>query len=94
MIEDTNTLSTFFFHTFEGMVSGDFILLGILIMLIIGIALILAKARASTVIMVETSIVFIFALLIPSAFMFVYWIVILASIFVLINGLRKWITGQ
>ena len=93
MIADTNSVIDFGYNTLVGTVGGDWILLGILIFAVIGIALVLGRAKASTVVMVGVSMAFIFGLLIPGAFMFIFWIAIIGAMFVLINGLRKWITG-
>jgi len=94
MITDTNSIVGFAYDTMIGSVGGDWILLGILVFAVIGIALIMGRAKASTVLMVGVSMAFVFGLLIPSAFMFIFWIAIIGAVFVLINGLRKWITGQ
>jgi len=92
MITDANTVQEFMLNTFVGITGGNFLLLGILVFLIIGFALIYGKARASTVVMIGASFVFVFSLL-DSQFAFLFWLALIASIFVLINGLRKWITS-
>ena len=95
MIADTGNIIEMIFNIGIGMVSGNWILLGILIFLCIAIVLVWGKAKASTVVMVGVSMAFIFALLAVSwAFMWIVWIAIIGALFVLFNGIRKWITGQ
>lgn len=92
MITDTNNVTDFITNALIGSTSGDVLLLGILVFGIIAIALVLGKSRASTSVMVGVMWVFLFGLLNPQ-FVFLFWLAILGSIFVLINGLRKWIQG-
>ena len=94
MITDTNSIIEFGVSTLLGATGGNMIFLGILFFLGLGVILIMGKAKASTVVMVGVSFSILFGILVPWAFMWIVWIAILASLFVLINGLRKWITGQ
>lgn len=93
MIADTNTLVGFVTNTFVGMTGGNWLLLGIIFFLLIGFALIWGRARASVVLMSGLGAVFVFSLL-SEQFAFLFWIVIIIAVFVLLMGLRRWITGQ
>ena len=93
MISDTNTLVGFVAESAIGMVGGNWVLLGIIFFLLIGFALIWGRARASVVLMSGLGCVFVFSLL-SEQFAFLFWIVIIIAIFVLLMGLRRWITGQ
>jgi len=93
MIADTNTLVGFAGNTMINMVGGDWILLGIIFFILIGFALIWGRARASVVLMSGLGCVFVFSLL-SEQFAFLFWIALIVSIFVLLMGLRRWITGQ
>lgn len=93
MITDSNTLVGFATNTVVGMVGGNWLLLGIIFFIIIAMALIWGRARASLVLMTGFGCVFVFSLL-SESFTFLFWLTIIASIFVLLNGLRKWFTGQ
>jgi len=93
MITDTNSLVGFVTESAIGMVGGNWVLLGIIFFLLIGFALIWGKARASVVLMSGLGCVFVFSLL-SEQFAFLFWIVIIIAIFVLLMGLRRWITGQ
>jgi len=93
MIADSNNLVGFVTEGAVGMVGGNWVLLGIIFFLIIGFALIWGRARASVVLMSGLGCVFVFSLL-SEQFAFLFWIVIIVAIFVLLMGLRRWITGQ
>jgi predicted membrane protein len=94
MIADTNSVFDFGYNVLTGVVGGDWVFLGILLFIALGLGLIYSRARASSVVMVGVALAFLFGLMVPGAFMFVFWISIVVSLFVLVNGLRKWITGQ
>lgn len=93
MIADTNTLVGLTGGFFTDMVGGNFVLLGIIFFLLIGFALIWGRARASVVLMAGLGAVFVFGLL-SEQFVFLFWIVIIIAGFVLLNGLRRWLTSQ
>lgn len=92
-ILDSNNVSDLLFNTFVGVTSGDWLFLAILLIGIVGMALIYARAKASTSIIVVVSLTFLMSFFV-SELIFVWWLAIIGSIFVLMNGLRKWITGQ
>lgn len=93
MIEDSNSVIGFTTNLLTGVTSGDMILLGIIVFAAIMLMLVIAKVKASTALMVGVSVMFMFAI-VASAFMIFFWIALVISLFVLVNGLRKWITGQ
>ena len=93
MIDDTNSVVGLAGNWLGGITSGDMILLGILVFAGIMLVLVFAKVKASTALMVGVSVMFMFAM-VASAFMIFFWIALIISIFVLINGIRKWVTGQ
>ena len=93
MITDSNSLVGFATESLVGMTGGNWVLIGIILFLLIGFALIWGRARASVVLMSGLGAVFIFSLL-SEQFAFLFWIVIIIAVFVLLMGLRRWITGQ
>jgi hypothetical protein len=95
MISDTNSLVGFvanYFASSSGFVGGDVIVLGMLVFGCVLGGLIFSKARAGTVVVVTTALAFMISI-VESEFMFLFWVSIIVSLFVLINGLRKWMTG-
>lgn len=92
-ITDTNNVPDLLFQSFVGITGGDFLLLAILLIAIVAFGLIYARAKASTSIIVIVGLTFVMSFFV-SELIFVWWLAIIGSIFVLINGLRKWITGQ
>ena len=93
MIADASTVQDLLANIFICITGGDFLLLGILFIAIIGIVLIYARARASLVLVVGAVLIFIFGILVPSI-AFIFWIILIASAFILIMGLRRWLTSQ
>ena len=92
---DTNSAVGFAFNTLVDISGGgNWIFLGIILFGIIGYFLLRTGARASTVVMVGVGLASIFIYAAVPEFQFLFWIAILGAMFVLINGLRKWITGQ
>ena len=76
-----------------GIVGGDIILLGFLVMLIILSLLVMAKAKAGTSIVIIASMIFLLSLL-NNQFMFVFWIILVISVFILILEIYKRFTGR
>jgi len=93
MIGDSNSAIGFTTNLLGGITSGDMLLLGILLFGGVMIALMLARVKASTAVMVGVAMAFMLAF-VAGAFMVLFWIALIISIFVLMNGIRKWITGQ
>lgn len=93
MIVDTNNLPELLGNALIGATGGDWLILAILFILILGIVLIYARARASLVLAVGMISVFIFGLLVPQL-TFLFWLILLISGFILIMGLRRWLTSQ
>lgn len=92
MIADTNNIVNLFGDSITNMVSGDFVLFGILFFIIIALAMIYGKVRASVVVMVGFVGIFIFSLL-SGSFVPVLWIILIVVGFVLLMGLRRWLTS-
>jgi hypothetical protein len=93
MMVDVSSITGLFDAIFTGITGGNLLIMAILFIAIIGVVLIYAKARASLVLVVSAILVFIFGMLVPSM-AFIFWIILLASGFMLIMGLRRWLTSQ
>ena len=93
MFEDTNNIVNLFGNSLIGATGGDWILLGILFIIIIGFALLMGRARAGLVIMVGVASIFVFSIIEP-AFAFMFWVALIISLLVLVMGLRRWLTSQ
>jgi hypothetical protein len=94
MITDSNSFAGFISNILTspgGLFGGDIILFGIILFILIIIGLVLAKAKAGVVISVSVALAFLLSLSAPE-FMFLFWIAIVVSLFVLIAGLRRWMT--
>jgi len=92
LMEDSNSLldlggNAFFFAT-----GGDWILYGIIVILMVAIALLGANGKSGAAVVVGMSIAFLLSLKNP-AFLFIFWLGAVLSILMLMNGVRKWITG-
>lgn len=74
-------------------VGGDIILLGFVVMLIILSLLVMAKAKAGTSVVIIASMIFLFSIL-DNRFMFVFWIILVISVFILILEIYKRLTGR
>lgn len=92
MIADSNSLTGFLYNSLVGSTGGDFLLLGLLVLLIVGMAFIVGRVKAGTALMVGVFLVFVFALFVPSL-MVLFWIILVVSLVVLVNGLRKMFIG-
>jgi hypothetical protein len=93
MIADTNSIVAFGYNSITGIFGGDVLLLGILLLLCVSAIFVVARVKASSALMIGAFMVFIFSIVVGQLF-FVFWLIIIASLFILINGLRKQITGQ
>jgi len=93
MLADSNSVVELIGSAVTGSVGGDTILLGILFIVLISFVLLKAQVKAGNVLAIGVCITFTFSLLNP-AFSFVFYIVLTASIFILINGIRKMTQGQ
>lgn len=95
MITDTNSVLGIFSNSVSNYLPGEggLLFIGILFFLAIMGYLLMGKVKASTAVMVGASMAVMLSFVV-SGFGFIFWIAILASLFILINGLRKRITGQ
>ena len=93
MITDTNSIVEAGASIFIQSAGGNMIFLGILLFIGLAMLLVMARARAGTSILVMATLSFTLSLLTPE-FMIVFWVILLISIIVLVNALRKRFTGQ
>jgi hypothetical protein len=93
MIADTNSVVGFGSNALGGLLGNDsLVLLGIIFFLGICVALIWARAKASTSVMVGSFMAVMLSFVAPE-FGFLFWIGILVAIAMIINGLRKMWVG-
>ncbi len=88
MITDSNHVVPFAENIIFNVSGGDMLLLAMLIFLGLTIVLIMARAKASTSMIVGISVLFLFGFL-TNMVMPVIWIAMLVSIILLVNGIRK-----
>ncbi len=93
MIVDANNIVDIAGQTLFGASGGSWILLGFAVLLVVAVALVMAKAKIGTVVLSGTCLIFVFSLLDP-AFMFMFWAALIVSLLMLVNGLRRQFTGQ
>jgi hypothetical protein len=93
LIQDANTLSGFMYNVVIDFTGGDWILVGIGLLILVGLLLALGGVRSGGAIAIVISIVFALSLL-DSSFIFIFWIGFIIAVFVLMNAIRKKITGQ
>jgi hypothetical protein len=89
---NSSNLGELLFNMFVGATGGDFLLLAIAFIAILGMAFVYTKSKASTSIIVTVGFAFMFSFFVPEL-IFIWWLSIIASVFILINALKKWITG-
>jgi hypothetical protein len=93
MITDTNNVVDFSSNVLGGLLGTDsLVLLGIIFFLVICVALIWSRAKAGTSVMVGAFMAVMLSFVAPE-FGFLFWIGILISLVMLINGLRKMWVG-
>ena len=93
MITDTNSSIGMATNILTGLTGGDIILMGIIFFVLIVAVLMMARVKASTSVMIGISIAFMFSIF-ASGFMVLFWVGVIVALFVLVNGLRKSLTGQ
>jgi hypothetical protein len=93
MITDTNSIVVAGGQFLFDSAGGSWILLGFAVLLVVAVALVMAKAKIGTVVLSGTCLIFVFSLLDP-AFMFMFWAALIVSLLMLVNGLRRQFTGQ
>ncbi len=96
MIADSNSLLGFLTNGLIGMVGGNTLFLGIVVFLIVTILLILARAKASTSIMIGMSLAFVFSAVTDTAgsFMWLFWLAIIVALFLFVTGIFNKLKGQ
>ena len=93
MIEDANTVSGFGWNTIVEFTGGDFIIIGLAIFAMLALVLLFAKVRSGAAIVIGVGFSYLLSVLTPE-FAFVFWIAIIAGIFMMVQGFRKQSTGQ
>jgi hypothetical protein len=93
VVADTNSLVTFTSNFFTTLTGGDLIILGILLMIAVIVFLVMSGTKSSTSLSIGLAMIFLIAIF-ASSFMALFWIIIIVAMFILINGLRKKLTGQ
>jgi hypothetical protein len=95
MITDTNNVLGFVSNSISSYLPGEggLLFIGIIFFICVMVALMYGKVKASTSVMVGASMAVMLSFVV-TGFGFIFWIAILASLFVLINAIRKRITGQ
>jgi hypothetical protein len=95
MIVDSNSVVSFFSNSVGSLVPGEgnMLFIGIILFLCVAVAMLWARVRAGTAVMIGATMAVMMSF-VTREFSFLFWLAILASLFVLINGLRKRITGQ
>ena len=93
MITDTNSVVVFAANVLGGMLGTDsLVMLGIVFFLCIAVAMIWAKVKAGTAVMIGAVMAVMLSFVAPE-FGFLFWLAILGALVVLINALRKIWTG-
>jgi hypothetical protein len=93
MITDTNSVVGFAGNMLGGLLGTDsLVMLGIVFFLCIAVAMIWARLKAGTSVMIGAVMAVMLSFVAPE-FGFLFWLAILASLVVLINALRKMWTG-
>jgi hypothetical protein len=93
MITDTNSFIGFAGNILGGLLGSDsLVMVGIVFFLVIAVAMIWARVKAGTAVMIGAVCAVMLSFVAPE-FGFLFWLAILASLVVLINALRKMWTG-
>jgi hypothetical protein len=93
LMEDANSLGGLIYSGVIDFTGGDWILLGIGILVLLAFLVAFARVRSGGVVAIATAFIFVLSIL-DSRFMFIFWIALIISIFILVNAIRKKIVGQ
>lgn len=93
MFEDANTISGFAYNVAVEFTGGDWVFVGLVVLILLIFVLALAKVRSGGIVAVGSVFFFILGIFNP-IFMVMFWIALVISMFILVNGIRKKITGQ
>ena len=88
LVTDANTLGGLFNSYLDLGFGGDWILIGICVFALIAFFLVLTRVRAGGIVAVGAGFAYLLSLFNP-AFQFIFWLAIMVSVFMLIQGLRK-----
>jgi len=94
MINDTNSIVSFAANVINSLAwgNGSFVFIGILVFLVLCFAMIWGRVKAGTAVMIGATVAVMLSFA-TSEFGFVFWLAVIVSVFVLINGLRKQMVG-
>jgi len=93
LIQDANTVSGFGWNAIVEFTGGDFIFIGLGIFVLLGLLLLFAKVRSGGAIVIGVGFSYLLTVFTPE-FAFVFWIALIAGIFVLVQGFRRQSQGQ
>ena len=93
LIEDSNNIAAFGWNTIVEFTGGDWIFIGLGIFILLALVLLLGKVRSGAAIVIGVSCSYLLTLFDPN-FKFIFWIALIAGVFILVQGLRKQSTGQ
>jgi len=92
LMEDGSSVSELVGSVINSFIGGDWLFFGIVIMLLLAVAFIFGKAKTGTAVVIGMGFLFFISLFNP-VFWFGWWLGLAVGAFVLINALRKQITG-
>ncbi len=93
MIQDSNTVAGFGWNTIVEFTGGDWILIGLVIFAMLALVMLFAKVRSGAAIVIGVGFSYLLSTFVPD-FAFIFWIAIIAGMFMLVQGMRKQSTGQ
>ena len=93
LVEDANSFAGLAYNFVIDFTGGDWIFVGILVLVLLGILLAFGKVRSGGVVAVGAGFIFLLGLL-DSRFIFLFWIAFIVAVFVLVNAIRKKMQGQ
>jgi len=93
LITDANTPVAFVYNVAVELTGGDWIFTGLIVLVLLIFVLALARVRSGGIVAVGASFFFVLSMFNP-IFMVMFWIALIVSIFMLVMGLRKKLTGQ
>lgn len=93
LLEDSNNLAGFAYNAAIDFTGGDWILVGIVVLIGLGLLLAMSGVRSGGVVAIGAAFIFLLSLFYPG-FIFLFWIAFIIAIFVLVNAIRKKMQGQ
>ena len=93
LVQDGSTFFGFFGNLINSAFGGDMIFLGLLMLFFIAYILLQNNVKGSGAVAIGVCIVFTISLLNPM-FSFMFYVALVVVALMLVNGLRKMVTGQ